>query len=141
MFQLGWGVYHDRSLLEVAVTAVVELVLVAALVWLCVRHRGTLARKRRTPFGLSFLVCWLMLTAICVPVFTGADRDAGDMSAASLFATVVVALPLLLGLAAAVPISRGRRSAPTLVACNRCDTYASIRARYCMTCGDGLRDR
>lgn len=140
-FQLGWGIYHERSLVEVALTAATELVLVAAFVWLLVNYSGALNRKGRASFGLSFLVCWLLTAAICVPIFTSADRDAEEMSAGSFFATVVVFLPLLIGLVSAVPLSRGWRTNAMLVSCSRCDTNSSVRARYCMACGASVRNR
>jgi|TARA_R100000306_G_C4344113_1_gene126742 hypothetical protein len=140
-FQLGWAIYHDRHAFEVVSSAVAELAIVGAFVWLLVNYSGALNRKGRASFGLSFLVCWLLTAAICVPIFTGAGRGAEEMTASESFATVVVFVPLLIGLVSAVPLSRGWRTSAVLMPCHECDTNASIRSRYCMACGVSLRKR
>jgi hypothetical protein len=139
LFQLGWAFSHDRSRPEVVLSAVGELALVAGCLWLLLNDAGRLNRRAGIPYWLAFAVTWLSTTAICVPIFTGADRSAEELSTSSLFFTVVVLLPLLIGLISAIPLSRGWRFTPGLVTCARCETQASIRASYCMACGAPLR--
>lgn len=139
LFQLGWAINHDRSVLEVVLTAVGELALVTAFVWLLVNYSGTLNRRGGPSFRLAFAVTWLLTAAICVPIFSGADRSAEQLSTGEFFFTVVIFVPLLIGLMSAIPLSRGWRTSGLLTVCRQCETHASIRARHCMTCGAELR--
>lgn len=127
-------------MVETAGTGLLELALVVGFVWLLVNYSGALNRKGGSSFGLAFVATWLLTAAICVPIFSGADRT-DEESVTAFFFTVVIFLPLLIGLISAIPLSRGWRTSPTLVVCFACGTQASLRARYCMACGAELRGR